>query len=365
VSDKAKLLLGVTMTLALAAGFVHAMWPEALVSFKRLHVFGFNLLAGGSLILYYTEGSRSFSPRIKAYFAIALLYALFASLGSYIPTLILSIPLCLLVESVRIERFSLLPIDFFRRVPVSEKFHQAALLCLSIGIVFASLVILNNEYLKLVSYEKLALDVFFLGYSFPVSLITMSVMFSFMTEREGTLVAALKEIGFWFVNLGVIVFFAFIIFGLAIPEIVVATMLFATVFMIFFLFVATAPDVQQKTFLVSGMVFLLLTALTGIVYILQYFVPSLGAYREHVLVFHAMVSLYGWNLSGLFIIIRWRDFPIRLNSALAVALHWGIVVVLAPIGKFVLPVSALAVPAYAGLLLIVFAGRASAEEGAR
>jgi len=135
--------------------------------------------------------------------------------------------------------------------------------------------------------------------------------------------------------------------------------------MIFFLFLATAPSVQQKTFLVSGMAFLLLTALTGLLYILQYFVPSLGRYREHLLVFHAMVSLYGWNLSGLFIIIRWRDFPIRLNSALAIALHWGIVVVLAPIGKYVLPVSALAMAAYVGLLLIVFAGRARAEEGTR
>jgi len=365
MSDKAKLLLGVTMTLALLSGFVHAIWPEAPVSFKRLHVFGFNLLTGGSLILYHTEGGSSLSPRVKAYFSLALLYALFASIGAYIPTLVLSIPLFVLVESVRIERFSLLPLDFFRRVPVSEKFHQAALLCLSIGIVFASLVILNNEYLKLVSYEKLALDVFFLGYSFPVSLITMSVMFSFMTEREGSLVAVLKEIGFWLVNLGVIVFFAFIIFGLAIAEIIVATTLFATVFMIFFLFLATALNVQQKTFLVSGMAFLLLTALTGILYILQYFVPSLGQYREQLLVFHAMVSLYGWNLSGLFIIIRWRDFPIQLNSALAMALHWVIVVVLAPIGKYVLPVSALAVPAYVGLLLIVFAGRARAEKGTR
>jgi hypothetical protein len=176
-------------------------------------------------------------------------------------------------------------------------------------------------------------------------------------------VAVLKEIGFWLVNLGVIVFFAFIIFGLAIPEIIVATTLFATVFMIFFLFLATAPSVQQKTFLVSGMVFLLLTALTGILYILQYFVPSLGHYREQLLVFHAMVSLYGWNLSGMFIIIRWRDFPIRLNSALAVALHWGIVVLLAPVGKSMLPVAVLAMAAYVWLLLIVFAGRAGNEEG--
>ncbi len=122
-------------------------------------------------------------------------------------------------------------------------------------------------------------------------------------------------------------------------------MLFVTVWMIFFLFVATAPNVQQKTFLISGMVFLLLTALTGILYVSMYLYPFLDPYREPLLVLHAMVSLYGWNLSGLFIIMRWSDFPIRLNSAFAIALHWSIVLVLAPLGKYVLPVSALAVAA--------------------
>jgi hypothetical protein len=135
--------------------------------------------------------------------------------------------------------------------------------------------------------------------------------------------------------------------------------------MIFFLFVATAPDVQQRTFLVSGMIFLLFTALTGILYVSTYLYPFLDDYREPLLVLHAMVSLYGWNLSGLFIIIRWSDFPIRLNSALAIALHWGIVLVLAPVGKYVLPASVLALVAYVALLLIVFAGGANHEEARR
>jgi len=360
MSPKAKLLIGVVMTLSLLFGFLDSIWPEAYLSFKRLHIFGFNLLIGGSLILYYTEGASIVTTRVRVYFAVALLYALFAAAGWYVPALILSLPLLVLVESLRITRFSFFPWDFFRGdVATSRKFNQAALLCLSMGIVMASLVILNNEYLELISYEKLTLEVFFLGYSFPVSLITMSVMFSFMTERQGRLVSILNEIGFWFVNLGVIIFFVFIIFGLLIPQIVVATTLFLTVWMIFFLFLATAPRVQQKTFLVSGMVFLLFTALTGILYILKYFYPPLVEYHDHILVLHAMVSLYGWNLSGLFIIMRWNDFPIRLNSALAITLHWTIVLVLAPLGKDVLPVSLLAMVAYVALLLIVLRGRAS------
>ena len=358
MSTPSKILFGVVMTLALLFGFLHVIWPEAPWSFERLHIFGFNLLTGGSLILYHTQGRGVLTRRVKTYFTLALLYALCAATGRYIPTLILSIPLFLVVESVRIQRFSLLPLDFFRRVPVSDKFNQASLLCLSLAIFFASLVILNNEYMHLVAYQKLTIEVFFLGYSFPVSLITMSIMFSFMTERESRLVTVLKEIGFWSVNLGVIIFFVLIIFELGIPEMVVATTLFFAVWMIFFLFLATAPNVQQRTFLVSGMVFLLFTALTGLLYILPYFYPSLDQYREPLLVLHAMVSLYGWNLSGLFIIIRWSDFPIQLNSALAITLHWCIVLVLAPLGKYILPVSVLAMAAYIALLCVVFSGSA-------
>jgi len=362
MSTNAKFLFGVVMTLALLFGFFHVIWPGAPCSFERLHIFGFNLLTGGSLILYHTQGRGVLTRRVKTYFALALLYALFAATGWYIPTLALSVPLFLLVESVRIERFGLFPVDFFRRAPVSEKFNQASLLCLSFGILFASLVILNNEYLNLIAYRKLTIEVFFLGYSFPVSLITMSIMFSFMADRGSLLVAVLKEIGFWSVNVGVIVFFVLIIFEFGIPEMVAATTLFFAVWMIFFLFLATAPNVQQKTFLVSGMVFLLFTALTGIFYILPYFYPSLEPYREYTLVLHAMVSLYGWNLTGLFIIMRWSDFPIRLNSALALTLHWGIVLVLAPLGKYVLPVSIFAMVAYVSLLGLVLAGGAHQKE---
>ncbi|MDJ0763685.1 MAG: hypothetical protein QNJ97_11940 [Myxococcota bacterium] len=359
MSAKAKYVMGLTMTIALMFGFLDPIWPDAVVSFKRLHIFLFNLLTGGSLILYYTEGKGIFTVKVRAFFALALLYALFAAAGLYIPTLILSAPLFLIVESVRNSRFSFLPLDFFRpRVPVHEKFNQASLLCLSLGIVIASLVIINNEYAGWVQYEKLTIEVFFLGYSFPVSLITMALMFSFMTERSSRLIGVLKEIGFWSVNLGVIIFFVFIIFKWFAAEMVISITLFFTVFMIFFMFIITAPAVQQKTFLLSGMVFLLFTALTGIAYILAYPFPFLSEYKDFLLQLHAMVSLYGWNLSGLFIIIRYNDFPIRLNSFLAIFLHWAIVLVLAPLGKYDWPIAVAALGAYVGLLTVVFLGHA-------
>ena len=92
MSTHAKLLFGAVMTLALLFGFLHVIWPEAPCSFERLHIFGFNLLTGGSLILYHTQRRGVLTRRVKTYFVLALLYALFAATGWYIPTLILSIP---------------------------------------------------------------------------------------------------------------------------------------------------------------------------------------------------------------------------------------------------------------------------------
>jgi hypothetical protein len=352
-----KVIIGLTMSVALLFGFLHTVWPEAVLSFEWLHIFLFNLLSGGALVIYYTEGTSAITGKVKLYFFLSIIYTFSAAARIYPLTLAISIPLFLVVEWVRIKNFSLFPSDFFRwRVPIHQKFNQASLLCLSVGIVFASLVILNNEYFHLVYYEKLTLRVFFLGYSFPISLIVMSIMFFFMEEVDSLAIRILKEISFWFVNVGVIVFFVFIIFEMLIFEIVVSSVLTVTVVTIFIIFLKTAPSVQQKSFLISGMTFLLFTAVTGVFYILKYFIPELEPYKDFVLTLHATVSLYGWNLSGLFIILRWNDFPIKLNSALIITLHWVIGFVLAPLGKYVTPVAYLAMPAYIYLLAVVLFG---------
>lgn len=366
MNDKTKIVLGATMSAALLFGFLEPHFPEAVVSFKRLHIFLFNLLSGGALILYYTEGpDRPPSRKVIVYFGLAALYALAAAARLYIPALVLTVPLFAIVESVRIRRFSIFPWNFFQRAPVHEKFNQASLLCLSIGLVIAALVILNNEYMHWVSMEKLTLDVFFLGYSFPISLITMSVMFSFMPRERGLAVAVMEEIGFWFVNLGVVTFFVFILFEMFVPEITAATTLFFTVIMIYGLFLARAPRVQQKAFLLSGMTFLLFTALTGLLYIAKYFEPALEAYKDYFLVLHVFVSLYGWNLSGLFVIMRWQDFPIRLNSGMSIALHWLIVLILAPLGVYLPALGMSAVLGYVALLVLVLVSRRGQLERAR
>ncbi len=355
--------LGATFSLALLCGFIHPLWPDGFISYKRLHIFLFNLCGGGALILYYTEGTRELSHKVRGYFLLSLGYAFCAALKWYVPALIMSLPLIFIVESVRIKRFSLFPLAFFRLTEaVNDKFNQAALICLSAGMVIASFVIINNEYLHLVSYEKLTIDIFFLGYSFPISLITMAVMFSFMKGSKGSWDSWLKEISFWLINLGVITFFIFIIFEILIAEITIAFILFFAVCIVFYLFLTTAANVQQKTFLISGISFLLCTGITGIFYLFRYFSSSFDEFYQFILLLHAMVSLYGWNLSGLFVIIRRNDFPIRLNSFFTITLHWIIVLILAPLGKYYFPFAIIALPAYMILLWTVLFGKGTKKE---
>lgn len=354
-----KILFGGTMSLALAFGFLHVFIPNFEYDFDRLHIFFFNLCAGASILLTFaSSGSKDTTlevpKKVYVYFALAMAYGLSAFFEVYALTLLLSLPLFALVESVRIKRFGLFPWDFFQRKPTDEKFLQASLLCLSIGIVFASLVILNNEYLRLFVNEKLTLDVFFLGYSFPLSLLTFSVMYSFMNQTGPRSYIIMKEISFWGINLGVIFFFVFIIFEMAVPEIIISNTLLAAVLMTYYIFVKYAHKGQQKAILSSGMMFLVVTGLTGIIYLFFYIWPSLREYHDMLMVLHATVALYGWNLSGLLIVMRFHDYPILKSTKYVILLHWITVLLLAPLGKYYGLFSLLALPAYMIIVGIVF-----------
>jgi hypothetical protein len=268
--------------------------------------------------------------------------------------MILTLILAGIVESVRIKKFTVFPIGFFRKEDVSAKFHQASLLCLSIGLFLSCLVIWNNEYLKLISLPKLDLDTFFLGFSFPVSLITMSLIFSLMEDSDQEPFVMLKEIGFWNVNLGVIIFFLFIIFERLVPQVFVTRVLFFTVLMIYLLYRKMGRRLQQKNFLSSGMLFLLVTAITGILYIFLEFTSDYSAVKYKWLMrIHAFASLYGWNLCGLSIICRYHDFPIRLHSTGIIVLHWITVLLLAPFGIYYRPLAIIAVACYMYMIYVL------------
>jgi len=343
------------MSTALIFGFVHPFFTETSYNFERLHIFLFNLCSGGTIIIYFSERKKAFSVKALIFLFFAVFFAVFAFLEIYIPAMIISIILAVIVESVRIRLFSFFPVEFFKKKePVYKKFHQASLLCLSCGLIISCGVILNNEYLHFVSMPKLKLDTFFLGFSFPVSLITMSVIFSFMKKETGAVFSILKETGFWNINLGVIFFFIFILFEMLFFQAIISSILFFTVIMIFYLYYVLSKSLQQKLFLTSGIGFLVVTAITGIAYILIKFMSIYDHEQfKWLLWIHTFAALYGWNLCGLAIICRFDDFPVKLHSFPVITLHWITVLLLAPSGKYYGIFAILAVVCYLSVLYFI------------
>lgn len=345
MNPKFKILLIFIMTCALSFGYLNQFLPVELQrNFERLHIFLFNLCAGGGILLYFSE-YKKITARVILFMILAACYAVLAFFEMYIPAVATGFILAALVESVRIKRFSWLPHSFFKTAtPVAEKFHHAALICLSVGLAMSSLVIINNKFLHLVYMEKLTLDTFFLGFSFPLSLISMSVIFSLMHEnmtfnkdKNGPnvdrLIMILKNACFWIINLGVIIFFLFILFEINLYQIMVTSVLFCGVSLVLGLYWNLGGNIQQKHFLTSGIMFLVGTAITGIMYIAFTFSPG---YTHEKYIFlmrcHAFLALYGWNLSGLAVLIRREDFPIKLHSGKLVIFHWFTVALLCPLG---------------------------------
>ncbi len=306
--------------------------------------------------MYYTQGRKKVSKTIKFFFLGSLIYAFSAFFKIYPITILVSVPLFILVEKIRIKRFSLFPVIFFKfKEPVSEKFHQASLLCLSIGIVMAGMVILNNEYFKFVTMEKLTLNTFFLGFSFPLSLITLSLVFAMLKKIETSSIKLLMEICFWTITLGVIIFFIFILLEKFIPQIFVTLALFTAVVLVFYLYSKFADRTQQKFFLTSGIGFLIFTAITGIAYIFMQMSEGYDPQKiKWLLHIHVFASLYGWNLCGLSIICRFGDFPIKLHSTSVIFMHWLTAIVLAPLGIFYGWFAIFAIIGYSFIVLTLF-----------
>jgi hypothetical protein len=353
---KLKILFSALMVTALGFGFIDIYFPSDNYSFERLHIFLFNLCTGGTILLYFTSGQAKLSKTIVLFFSCSLIYAFSAFLKFYPLTILISVVLFVLVEKVRIEKFSLFPFEFFKSdEPVSQKFHQASLLCLSIGIAMASLVILNNEYFKLVSMKMLSLNTFFLGFSFPLSLITLFLVFSMLKNIEGSSARVIMEICFWTITLGVIIFFIFILFEKFIPQILVTAALFTAVVVVFMLYTKFADNIQQKLFLTSGIGFLIFTAITGIAYIAIQMGEGYDPQKTKWLIqMHVFASLYGWNLCGLAIICRIDDFPIKMHSLTLIGIHWLTAIVLAPLGIFYPLFAILAVLGYVFIVLTLF-----------
>lgn len=357
MNTKLKILFSILMITALIFGFIDIYFPLKNYSFERLHIFLFNLCTGGTILLYYTQKKTQISKTVLFFFIGSLLYALSAFFELYPATLLISIPLFLFVEKVRVQKFALLPTHFFKKTElISLKFHQASLLCLSIGIIMAAVVILNNEYFKWITMEKLTLNTFFLGFSFPLSLITLSLVFSMIEKNKNTLpVHMLMDLCFWVITGGVIIFFVFILIEQFIPQIFVTSALFLAVVTIFILYLKFADKIQQKLFLTSGIGFLIFTAVTGIAYIFMQMSKGYDPLdAKWLLHMHVFASLYGWNLCGLSVICRFDDFPIKLHSSTVICIHWLTAIILGPLGVFYGPLAIFAIIGYAFITLTLF-----------
>ena len=296
--------------------------------------FLFNLTSGGTSILYFLEDKKRMSVRVRIFLMLSICFAVLTWLEIYFPAVLCGLALAVIAEAVRQSAFSFFPAEFFQTGhKTSRRFAHAAILCLVMGLLISVLVIANNAWMHWFSLKNLTIDTFFLGFSFPTSLITMSVMFSLIPDLKRPAMKGAGLFAFWSVNLGVIVFFLFILAGKLWPQVAVTLVLFFTVILIFFLFVKYVRGLQQKSFLISGMLFLLYTAITGIAYILlEILSDQYIQWGDFLLRLHAVAALYGWNLSGLAVIYRRFDFPVRLNTTQLIAGHWLLVGVCVPLG---------------------------------
>ena len=353
MTNRTKTLFFITMFTALGCGFLHHIPFDIDLNFERLHIFLFNLCTGGTLILYFTENEPLVTRKTWLFYFLSLAFAIFSFLEIYLPTLFIPLFLAMIVESVRVKKYHhVFPKSIFQRdESIAEKFHQASLLCLSLGLIISSLAIPNEIYLQILTIPKLTLNTFFLGYSFPVSLISLSIIFTLMDDVRTVGRDRMKSITFWVINLGVIIFFLFILAGLIALQVAISLALFGAVTLVLYLYYHDGAKLQQKAFLTSGIFFLLITSVTGIIYILYVFSASYSPENTRfILRLHAFTALYGWNLSGLVVIIRYRDFPLRLHSGSNIFLHWLTVFILCPIGFFLPYLSIAALGCY-GLLI--------------
>ena len=175
----------------------------------------------------------------------------------------------------------------------------------------------------------------------------MSVIFSLMRQHEMRITMHIKEALFWTINLGVIIFFLFILARWFVPQVMIATTLFVAVTLVLYLYYHQGIRLQQNAFLTSGILFLLITSITGIIYILVAFSAGYDPQKTLPLLrLHAFTALYGWNLSGLAVISRHGDFPIQLHSQKVIILHWLTVLILCPLGYFYGPIAIVAVLFY-------------------
>ena len=116
VNIRLKIFLAILLPLALSFGFLHIFVPENWgMNFERLHIFLFNLCGGGTVIICFTEEKSDLTFKSGLFLFLSISYALLAFLKVYLPAILISFLLAVIVEKIRIKHYSFFPENFFHR----------------------------------------------------------------------------------------------------------------------------------------------------------------------------------------------------------------------------------------------------------
>lgn len=330
-----RLFYGVLM-LAFAFGFFHHAFEG---HFERLHIFLFNLCSGGTLVLWYTQNESSPTLRVKLFFAISFFYAFLAFKELYKGAILLACMLAWLVYAHGKNSF-----HFHRQTSVEVRFQYAALAFLIIGLLFSAFAMVNVLWLHLAFLANLSLNSFFLVFSFPISLMTFSIIFNAMELKKN--LAPMYHAFFWLISIGVVIFFLFILKEMTLLKLLIALLLALCVLLLFYLFFEGKGDTSLRSFLLSGLGFLIITALSGVAYI----VLGETSVAPFIKEWHRIVSLLGWNLTGMMVMLHHHGLLKVRYKVWVIALHWVIVLILTPLGYHSWHYALLAFAAYSILL---------------
>ena len=90
MSARSKVVLIVLMSIALMFGYLNRLFPEwQLRDFERLHIFLFNMVAGGTIILHYSQRrvgrrSKDFSRSVTAYLLLGVAFTALVYFDRYL-----------------------------------------------------------------------------------------------------------------------------------------------------------------------------------------------------------------------------------------------------------------------------------------
>ncbi len=333
VGNKIKAALLITVTAAVTFGFFRSYDHHlAGPSFTSVHIFLFNLTCGGTLILTLLSGKKDLGDEESAFFVGAVIFSLAAFLGVMSICIACAIVLGLLAESARWKRFGWFPWDFFLDRKASVKFEQASILCLSLGLFICAGSLINNEYLHIVDFKKLNLHVFYLGFSFPISLITFSALFKRIEQGQRPPSRLMSEFAFWALNLGVIFFFVFILLEILPVQFVMASSLFSVVVVTAYLHFRSGIGDARARMLTSALAFLTIGSISGLLYVVVLWLIAGDSYTPgYIINLHSAANVFGWNLTWILLAARTEEYPIRTSPRTLMALHWPMVFLL-PLG---------------------------------